>query len=79
MDNHIYEVMRVIRDIDNDHRHPLNNPHDPAHRQARLAYNELTDWLSFELNRTGSKDYLMAPRCKVPPLRETRPGFQRSD
>ena len=71
----IYEVMRTIRDIDNDHRHPLNNPHDPQHRQALRAYSEITDWLSLELSRhPGGRDY---DKTQQPtPLIETRPGFK---
>ena len=73
----IYEVMRTIRDIDNDHKHPLNNPHDPQHRQALQSYNELAEYCFIELNRRGSCDYSTSQVAPPPPpLIETRPGFK---
>lgn len=75
MASDIYAVMRLLSDINGDHRHPMNNPHDAQHRQAWQAYIELTDWLSLELSRIpGGRDY---DNDQQPPrLIETRPGFK---
>lgn len=71
----IYTVMRLLSDINGDHRHPLNNPHDAQHRQALRAYSELCDWLCDALSRhPGGMDYDLSAQPSR--LIESRPGFK---
>ncbi|WP_432744384.1 hypothetical protein ABXJ76_04190 [Methylobacter sp. G7] len=74
----ITEALRTLAEVDNDFRHPVNNPLNPAHRLAKKYYAELADYVFSELSkRRGGRDYSVSRNAPNPPrLIETRPGFK---
>jgi len=73
----VYEVLRILSDIDADHLHAFHDKTHPQHRAALQAYQKMADYCSDALNRVGSADYAVGKQAPPPPpLKETRPGFR---